>query len=50
MVLRELAHAGGPTLQVDGHCRSVLAVQSVRMQSVCILPSDVLRAGATGGF
>lgn len=26
MVLRELAHAGGPTLQVDGHCRSVLTV------------------------
>ena len=37
-----LAHAGGPTLQVGWHRRSVLTVlpglpvQSVRMQSVCI--------------
>ena len=57
-VLRGLAHAGEPTLKMDGcrpvgatcFCRGWLFLRRQSVQSVRILPSDVPREGATGGF
>ena len=57
-VLRGLAHAGEPTLKMDGcrpvsatcFCRGWLFLRRQSVQSVRILPSDVPREDATSGF
>lgn len=50
MVLRGLAHAGGPTLQVDGRCRSVLTVFAGAACAECVHIAIGCTAGRCYGW